>query len=161
MEFEKVLLSRKSCRSYQDKPVEAEKLEQIAAAGAQAPLGLPSACKPMLTIITDPAILTELQEIYQAPALIVVSCPPSPALGIAEMNAACVVEMMSLMATNLELGNIYLYAVIMELQGKPELLQKLSLPEGYTPLAALGVGYGTEKPEICKELVQTLDVVRL
>ena len=161
MDFLEVLLSRKSCRSYQNTPVEEDKLVQIAAAGSLAPLGLPSMCTPELTVVTDPAILSELTEMYQAPALILVSCPASPAPGIAEMNAACVVEMMSLMATNLGLGSIYLYAVIMELQQKPELLQRLGFSEGFTPYAALGVGYGTDDVSICKDLVQKFQTKRI
>ena len=163
MELEQVLLSRKSCRSYQDKKVEAEKLDKVVTAASLAPLGLPKDGKPHLTVVTDPEKLhalgyafgPEQNIIYGAPALIVVSCPPSRP-GIPKMNAACVVEMMSLEATNLGLGNIYLYGVTAALAGNEELKKALSIPEGHTPLSALALGYGTEEVSPFKEWAPTL-----
>ena len=163
MELEQVLLSRKSCRSYQDKAVEPEKLEKVVTAASLAPLGLPRDGKPHLTVVTDPEKLHALgytfgpdrDIIYGAPALIIVSCPPSRP-GIPEMNAACVVEMMSLEATGLGLGNIYLYGVTAALAENEELKRALSIPEGHTPLSALALGYGTEEVAPCKEWAPVL-----
>jgi len=161
MELEKVLLSRKSCRKFTDKAVEAEKLEKVVIAGSLAPLGLPKMCTPALTVVTDKEALAGLQGTYNAPALIIVSCPPSPAPGIADQNAACVVEMMSLMATDLGLGNIYLYGVTAGLQKDEEMKKQLGIAENFTPLAALAVGYGEEEIAVCKELVHKLPVNRI
>lgn len=155
MELLKVLLNRKSCRSYTDRPVEEEKLEKVITAASLAPLGLPRDGRPHLTVVTDKDALKELgglfgsdnDIIYGAPALIIVSCPPS-APGIPEMNAACVVEIMSLMATDLGLGNIYLYGVTAALQKNEEMKKKLAIPENHTPLSALALGYSSE--EICR-----------
>ena len=168
MELTKVLLSRKSCRSYTDRPVEEEKLEKVITAASLAPLGLPRDGRPHLTVVTDKALLKELGAgfgpdndiIYGAPALIVVSCPPSAA-GIPEMNAACVIEMMSLEATDLGLGNIYLYGVTAALQKNEALKEKLAIPAGHTPLSALAVGYGTEDVTECKDWAQVLTVNRI
>ena len=93
--------------------------------------------------------------IYGAPALIVVSCPPSRP-GIPEMNAACVVEMMALTATDLGLGNIYLYGVTAALAQNEEWKRRLGIPEGHTPLSALAVGYAAGEAEVCKEWKATL-----
>lgn len=161
MELEKVLLSRKSCRAYLDKAVEAEKLEKVVTSASLAPLGLPKMCTPMLTVVTDKDVLAELNGIYGAPALIVVSCPPAPAPGIADQNAACVVEMMSLMATDLGLGNIYLYGVCANMKGDEEMKKKLGIPEKFTPLAALAVGYGVEDVAVCKEFAPKLEITRV
>ena len=161
MEFEKVLLSRKSCRKFTDKPVEEEKLEKVVVAASLAPLGLPKMCTPVLTVVTDKDALAGLKGIYDAPAVIIVSCPPSPAPGIGDQNAGCVVEMMALMATSLGLGNIYLYGVTKNLQDDAEMLKKLAIPEGYTPLAALALGYGEEDVDICKEFAGKLNVTRI
>ena len=163
MELKQVLLSRKSCRSYTEKKVEKEKLEAVVTAGSLAPLGLPMDGKLHLTVVTDPAMLKTLnglfgperEVIYNAPALILVSCPSS-APGIPEMNSACVVEMMSLMATDLGLGNIYLYGVCAGVKQNPELLKALAIPEGYAPFSALALGYGSEGVAPCKEFVPTL-----
>lgn len=163
MELEKVLLSRKSCRSYQDKSVDNDLLEKVVTAASLAPLGLPRDGKPHLTVVTDKEMLNVLGHqfgpdndiIYGAPALIIVSCPPSRP-GIPQMNAACVVEMMSLMATDLRLGNIYLYGVTAGLASNEELKAKLAIPENHTPLSALALGWGTEDVAVCKEFAQTL-----
>jgi len=160
MELEKVLLSRKSCRAYLDKAVEAEKLEKVITSASLAPLGLPKMCTPMLTLVTDKTLLEQFNGTYGAPALIIVSCPPSPAPGIADQNAACVVEMMSLMATDMGLGNIYLYGVTAGLQKNEELKTKLAIPEKFTPLAALAVGYGVEDVAVCKEFAPKLEITR-
>ena len=161
MDFEKVLLSRKSCRKFTDKPVEEEKLEKVVVSASLAPLGLPKMCTPVLTVVTDKDALAGLKGIYDAPAVIIVSCPPSPAPGIGDQNAGCVVEMMALMATSLGLGNIYLYGVTANLQKDEEMLKKLSIPEGYTPLAALALGYGEEDVAVCKEFAGKLNVTRI
>ena len=163
MELEQVLLSRKSCRSYQEKAVEPDKLNRVVTAASLSPLGVPSDGRPHLTVVTDQELLKTLGAgfgpdrdiIYGAPALILVSCPPSRP-GIPEMNAACVVEMMALEATNLGLGNIYLYGVTAALSKNEELMKRLSIPEGYTPLSALALGYGTEDVAICKKWKETL-----
>ena len=160
MELEKVLLSRKSCRAYLDKAVEEEKLERVITSASLAPLGLPKMCTPMLTLVTDKAALEELGGVYGAPALIIVSCPPSPAPGLADQNAACVVEMMSLVATEEGLGNIYLYGAPITLQQKAELKEKMGIPENFTPLAALAVGYGTEDVAVCKEFAPKLELTK-
>jgi len=168
MELKEVLLRRKSCRAYEARPVETEKLNQVITAASLAPLGLPRDGKPHLTVITDPAALKMLggafgpdnDIIYGAPALIVVSCPSSRP-GIAEMNAACVVEMMSLAATDLGLGNIYLYGVTAALAQNGELKARLGIPEGHPPLSALAVGYSVEPIEVCKEWKATLEENRV
>ena len=161
MDFEKVLLSRKSCRKFADKAVESDKLEKVVVSASLAPLGLPRMCTPALTVVTDKDALAGLKGIYDAPAVIIVSCPTSPAPGIGDQNAACVVEIMSLMATSLGLGNIYLYGVTANLQKDEEMLAKLAIPQGYTPLAALALGYGEEAVDICKEFTGKLTVNRI
>ena len=60
MELKEVLLRRKSCRAYEERPVEKEKLNEVVTAGSLAPLGLPRDGKPHLTVVTDPAALKML-----------------------------------------------------------------------------------------------------
>lgn len=168
MELEKVLLSRKSCREYKDMPVEKEKLDKVICSASLAPLGLPRDGKPHITAVTDKEMLKTLGAlfgpdkdiIYGAPALIIVSCPPSME-GVPQMNAACVVEMMSLMATDLGLGNIYLYGVTAAVAKSRELMKKLAIPENYTPLSALALGYGKEDVAVCKEFKPILTENRI
>ncbi|MBQ6593160.1 MAG: nitroreductase family protein [Solobacterium sp.] len=164
MEFKETMLSRKSCREFTDQAVEAEKLEKVITAASMAPLGMPKAGKPHLTVVTRRETLKTLgglagpergDIIYGAPVLIIVSCPVT-APGLAEMNAACVVEMMSLAATDLGLGNIYLYGVTAALQHNDALKAELGIPENCIPLSALALGYGTEHVTVCKAFTKTL-----
>ena len=165
MELRKTMLNRKSCRAYTQQPVEKDKLEQVITSASLAPLGMPKMGRPHLTVVTDKAVLEKLGAqggpergdiIYGAPALIIVSCPVT-APGLAEMNAACVVEMMALQATDLGLGNIYLYGVTAMMQKNEELKAELHIPEGFVPLSALALGYGEEPVAVCKEFVPVLE----
>lgn len=168
MEFEQVMMSRKSCRSYLEKEVEEEKIEKVVTAGSLAPLGRIGDGRPHVTVVTDKEVLKKLgglsggerDLIYKAPVLAIVSCPSSWA-GIPEMNAACVVEMMSLEATNLGLGNIYLYRVTAVLAKNREFSRQLGIPENYTPLSALAFGYGTEDVSVCKKFEKVLEENRI
>lgn len=163
MELEKVMLSRKSCREYKDIQVEEEKLEKVVTAGSLTPLGLPKMCTPVLTVVTDKEVLKTLEGIYDAPALIIVSCPPAPEFtpGLDHQNAGCVVEMMALQATELGLGNIYLYGVTSKIASDSEKMKAMGIPEGYYPLAALAVGYGVEDVSVCKEFAPKLKVNKI
>ena len=134
-----------------------------------APLGMPKAGRPHLTIVTNKEMLKTLGAqagpehgdiIYGAPVLIIVSCPMT-APGLAEMNAACVVEMMCLEATDQCLANIYLYGVTAALQRNDALKAELGIPEGYVPLSAIALGYGTAPTEVCKEFTKILTENRI
>ena len=161
MEFEKTMLSRKSCRAFKEEPVAEELLEKVVTSASMAPLGLPKMCTPVLTVVTDKAALAKLEGHYNVPALIICSCPPIQVPGIDHQNAGCVVEMMALEATSLGLSNIYLYGVTAKLAADAELMKEFGIPDGYVPLAALGLGHGVEDVAVCKEFVPKLKVNRI
>lgn len=165
MELFDDMLTRKSVRSYTDQQISEEQLQKILIAASLAPVGKGKSGRPHLTIVQDPQLLKELggqagperNVIYGAPTLIIVSHPKvEDAPGIAAMNVACVMENMTLAATDLGLGSIYLYGSMRMLSRNPELMQRLGIPEGNEPLSALGVGYGTEAPAVCKEMKKVL-----
>ena len=55
---------------------------------------------------------------------------------------ACAVDHMALAASNLGLGNCYLYGFIRDMvQENAPQLDVLNLAEGYVPAAALAIGY--------------------
>ena len=169
MELFTTLLSRKSHRSYTEDQINEEQLDKILVAGSLAPFGLPSAGLPQLTVIQNKKILKALGRlfgpendiIYGAPTLILVSSPEMPMAGVEYATAGCVIENMALAATDLGLGSIFLWGVAIGLSNAPELLEKLDLPEGYRPIAALAVGVGTEVVAKCKELKHKLEVKRI
>ena len=60
---------------------------------------------------------------------------------IAFANAACMVENMSLMATDLGLGHVYIYGMLRVLENNPEFAKSLELPEGFRPISGIVLGY--------------------
>ena len=59
-------------------------------------------------------------------------------------NVACAIENMTLCATSLGLGSVYLWGFLKKLRKHPEVVAVLGLPEGYTVLSALAVGPAPE-----------------
>lgn len=63
----KNLISRKSCNSYQDKHVEKELIEEIVAAGLNAPSGM-NMQTPRFVVVTDDAVVKKLSDLNAAVA---------------------------------------------------------------------------------------------
>jgi len=164
----KNILSRRSIRSYETKPVEKNKLSIILECGQYAPSGMNS--QPWhFTVITNRQVMDKISEENRrvmlqspvervrqraqdpkydsfkgAPMVIIVSgaidaYDPTP-------SCANAVENMAIAAQSLGLGSCYLGSFKMAME-KPEgafLLKELRIPEGYKPLYALILGYGNE-----------------
>lgn len=155
METLKAISLRQSTRKYTNEQIKEEDLNVILEAGCAAPVGHGQYKSLHLTVIQNPELLKEISEnsakffnregvdvIYNVPTLILVSSTVHeqlPAIGLA--NASCIIQNMSLAATDLGLGNVYFLGPVVPLSKNPELVQKLNLPEGFVPTAALGVGY--------------------
>lgn len=75
---------------------------------------------------------------YGAPVLIVLSAPDE---GFSAANTACAVTNMGIVATELGLGTCYLAGFLMAFTAKPELLQKIGVPEGFKPQCGMILGY--------------------
>jgi nitroreductase len=153
---------RKSIRSYLDKPVDKADLEKIVEAGKTAPC----AGAISITVITDANYISEInsatysfmqnsgvefmvkrssipgyQPLYGAPALIVISSDPERGTA----NVATAAATMIIAATDLGLGSCYVGSPTRVLQAGSELAGKLNLPDGFTPLAGVLLGY-TDDP---------------
>ncbi len=153
MELLQTLKTRKSCRKYLEKQITNEDLEKIILAGNTAPVGMSRYSKIQMTVIQNPEMLkrisTECAEswngktfdpIYAAPTLIIVSeAPEKEDAHIA--NVACIIENMHLMATDLELGSIYLWGFIQHLKKNDTLKQDLGINPEFVPISALAIGY--------------------
>ncbi len=169
MELFDVMLSRKSVREYTQEQISEEQLDKILISASLAPLGVPKDGKPHLTVVQDKELLKVLGAqwgadkdiMYGAPTLIIISHGESRMAGIAEMNTACVLENMTLAATDLGLASIYLYGVTMALGKNQELCDKMGIPEGMKPMSALAVGYGKTPVAKCKDMKQILSCNRV
>ena len=162
------ILSRRSIRSYEAKPVEREKIDLILQCGQFAPSGMNR--QPWhFTVVTNRKLLDEISNANReillrspdegtrfraqdpnfdsfrgAPMAIIVSGDPSGRNTMGDCANA--IENMALAATALGLGSCYLasFKLAMEQPEGAFLLEKLMIPQGYIPMFALSLGYGNE-----------------
>lgn len=146
METLKTITSRHSVRTYTGEPLPEACLEKILLAANAAPVGMGRYDQMHLTVVSNKEFLKETDKAaaafmhregahptYGAPTLIFIS-------GKDAASAAMVAHSMALAATDLGIGVCYLWGVTATVSNTPELLAKLSLPEGHELLAAVGVG---------------------
>jgi nitroreductase len=172
MEMIKTIAMRKSTRSYKAEQISDEALNLILTAGCAAPVGMAAYNTVHLTVIQNSELLEKITEaaakafgnpnakpFYGAPTIVIVSAKPNekaPNVGIA--NAACIIENMSLAATDLGLGSVYLMGFLVSFSADKELLKELNLPEGFVPVSGIALGYPTEPITVEKELKQTISL---
>lgn len=158
METMKAISLRKTTRSYTAEQIKDEDLTTILDAGCAAPVGMGAYDSLQLTVIQNSDLLDKITEtaakafnnpkmkpFYGAPTLIIISSKTNekaPHIGLA--NAACIIENMSLAATDLGLGSVYLMGFLVAFSADAELVKELNLPEGFAPVSAIAVGYPTE-----------------
>lgn len=155
MELSTVLTSRKSIRSFTGEPVSQEVLSQILSAANTAPVGLAKYETVHLTVVTDKALLSEIEEnaaklfkspgrsfLYNAPQLIIVSTTGTD--NVSCSNAAIVVQNMALKAVECGVGACHIWGCILALNKNPELVQKLHLPDVFAPSCSIALGLSKE-----------------
>ncbi len=166
MELIQAILSRHSLRRYQPEQITEDELNLILKAGCAAPIGMGKYEAMHITVIQNPEVLKKLSQraailrgtpefdpLYGAPTVIVISAKPYVKFPHAEYaNAACMTENMLLAATDLNIGSVYLWSSIMAIQLDSELYQYLDLPDGFSPVSSLALGYGVSPQSKQKEL---------
>lgn len=147
------IFSRTSTRDFLPDEVPAEELNQILLAAMAAPVARGRYDTLNLTVLTDEGILNEIASaedysgtrprspLYGANTLIIVSSILSEKATIEYSNVGCIMQTMALAARELEVASIYLWTCIASLSKHPDIVLKLNLPEGFTPISALGIGY--------------------
>lgn len=136
MELMDLLQSRRAFREYDDQPLTSEELQPILLAAETSPVGLGKYRNHRLTVIQDPKVLKQIQNIYQAPTLIVVSSPDPGQLEF--IDAGIIVHNMELAAENEGLAANYNMASLAS-------LPKTVIPAGMTPCFAITLGHTKEK----------------
>ncbi len=157
METLQTIELRKSTRSYKEEQVSEDSLEKVLHAGCTAPIGGAQYDKLHITVIQDAALLEKMTSVtakvfdkpnmkpfYGAPTVILVSAAKRETPNVEYADAACIVENMHLAATDLGLGSVYLWGFLTAVTTDEELLKEFKLPEGFTPVSALALGYPTE-----------------
>lgn len=172
MEMMKSIAMRKSTRSYKAEQISDESLNIILNAGCAAPVGMGAYNTVHLTVIQNSDLLDKITKatanvfgnpnmkpFYGAPTLVIVSGKPNEKAPNVEIaNAACIIENMALVATDIGLGSVYLWGFLASFDADKELLKELNLPEGFAPVSAIALGYPTDQLTKEKELKQTITI---
>lgn len=163
-EVVETIMARRSIRAYKDTPVEKEKLQVIAECGINAPSGMNQ--QPWeVRIVNDSTYINGINVVFteanpkaaedpgfknmfrNAPAVIFVAAPSD---GSGNLDCGMLGENMMLAAQSLGLGTCCLGGCISFINSYPEAgpyLEKLMIPDDYTLLYAIAVGYPDEAPE--------------
>lgn len=162
-----VIKNRRSVRAYKDEQIEDEQIEQILEAAIMAPTARGEA--PWhFTVVQNKEILADINDsvlnilsnsgdefleaiaesgvnvMHNAPTVVFVSAKSDATNMQADCSAA--IENMLLAAEGLDIGSCWLGLVAIYFSVE-ENLKKLHIPEGYTPLYAVALGYKLEPNE--------------
>ena len=160
MDALKALEVRKSVRSYQQRPVEAGKLDTLLKAANNAP----KAGEFHITVVLNPEMLSEIndkalaimkssgneflmqraalpgyQPLYGAPVLLIFSAPDANHYSKANVSNAATCAIIA--ATAMDLGSCYVVTPTMPLNEDAALARKVGVPEGLKPMCGVLVGY--------------------
>ena len=157
METLKAMTLRQSVRAYTKEQISNAALESILQAAYASPVARGKYEDLILTVVQNEVLLERIREVaagcmddpsanptYSAPTLIIVSTrlnEENEITPIACSNAGCIVENMTLAATDLGLGSVLLFGFIRAMNMQSLLGPMLNLPKGYAPVAGLGVGH--------------------
>ena len=154
MEWNELMLTRKSCREYVDEQITTAQLKALLQAACASPVARGKFEQLQLTVVQDKELLELIDKAAKAaygdesfsctrgaPTVIVVSVQEVDGQIAPNMiaSAGCVVQNMHLAATDLGLGSVYLGS-IQSVTGSLEVLYKMKLQDGFWPVAALAVG---------------------
>ncbi|MGI6216953.1 MAG: nitroreductase family protein [Coriobacteriales bacterium] len=158
MEVEEAIRKRRSTRKYTDQQVSEEDVRKIVNAAQLAPIAGADYSMSHITVVRDQALLDEIREacmmhkkdgtpvdpLYGVKTLILLSATGPSDDYIEYCNVACAIENMTIEATSLGLGSVYLWGYLKKLRKHPEVIAKLNLPAGYTILSSIGIGYAAD-----------------
>ena len=154
MEWNEVLLSRKSTRAYSGERATAEETEQILRAAMAAPVACREYERYHFTLVENPALLHEIEEQYKtgahpfygAPSVLLISARMLGTEHDDSIHASvgCIAQNASLACTQLGLGSCLVWCAVRTLRKNEALIKKLSVPEGFMPVGSVCFGR-TEK----------------
>jgi nitroreductase len=142
-----VIMSRRSIRSYKPEQIKDEELDTILKCGINAPSAMNSQSWE-IRVIQNPEILKKIEgSFHNAPTLIIIASATdnffSPVdCGLLGQNILLAAE--SLNIGTCVVGNITRFLNSPE---GAEVVKIFELPEGYTPLYGIAMGYKNENPE--------------
>lgn len=154
------IFSRKSTRAYKSEQISEEALETIIKAGCAAPIGMGRYDTLHITVVQNEEILTKIYKEaeesmfklvgirknmdYGAKTMIVVSSMPAYREGMDAANVGIVIENMVIAATDLGIDSVILGGPMPAIEESGELKQLLGIPDGFTPILGVALGYAVE-----------------
>ena len=146
------LFNRKSVKSYNGEKISDELLDKIILAANASPVGMGRYDNMHLTVIQNKDMINLIDAeaakffgnpsshpLYGAPTLVLVSTKIEKA-NVSYSNAAIMVHNMAIAATDLNVGSCYIWGAVAALNENPKLIEKLNLPEGFTPCCVIILG---------------------
>ena len=161
MEFIDVIKNRYSCHDFSDKQVEPELLEKIVNAGGIAPVGMGSYENFYMVAIAKSETVERIRQAiidnegddrtYGAQAYVLVysdAINDNPHYKTSLQTVGCLMDHMSLAATELGVDSLYLHGCFNRLaESNSTNLDFLDVPENFQVVCALGIGYAKEAHE--------------
>ncbi|MDR1495502.1 MAG: nitroreductase family protein [Clostridiales Family XIII bacterium] len=173
METLKAIETRKSTRGFLPEQISDAALDTILKAGVEAPVGMGAFDSIHFAVIQDAALLRKIsdaatknteregQDIYYgAPTVVVISSTEQPMPELAFANAGTIVENFLLAATDIGIGNVYIFGSVMGFKNDPSLSVEAGIPEGYTPVSSVALGYATEEANAIPKVERNIPVSR-
>ena len=149
------ILTRQSCRGFEDRQITEEQLEQLLVAANAAPVGRAMFENVALSVLQDKELFAGIEAamkkmapdypnphpLYNAPTGILVCVPGEPVADVNWMNAACVMENILLAATDMGLGSTFIMGAVAAMRQNPDICAAAKVPEGFVPVCMAIVGY--------------------
>ena len=148
------LLTRRSCRAYEDRQVEEEALQDILKAGVYAPTGRGTQ-SPIIVVIQDAEILAKVERLnaavmgnpdghpfYGAPTVVVVFADESSPLGVSDANLVLGNIMNGANAVGVDSCYIWRAKESFASEEGKALKAAWNIPETYEGAANIILGYG-------------------
>ena len=148
MDFLNLAKKRCSVRAYEDRPVEADKLNQILEAGRIAPTGANRQPQRLIVVTgeEDQSRLARGANTFKAPLAIIVCADHRASWkrsydrkDISDIDASIVTDHMMLEATSLDLGTCWICHF------NPEIIRnEFNIPDQVEPINILAIGYASD-----------------
>ena len=164
MQTLEAIAKRKSTRNYKPQQIPEDALEAILKAGCAAPVAMANYDSLHITVVQSQELLDRVNTItaemmfkvlgvrksmdFGAKTLIFVSSAPIHRAGTEHANVGIVVENMVLAATDLGIDSVILGAAPAAVAEDKELVKDLGIPDGFTPLLGIFLGYGAEETPV-------------
>ena len=156
------ILSRKSTRSYTGERIPDEALEAILNAAFASPVAMAQYESLHITVIESENMIKEINELtakmlfektgmkkntdFGAKTMVLVSIKPSVLSREMECaNVGIVVENMVIAATDMGIDSVILGGAPAIVSQSPDIMKKLCIPEGFSPVLGALFGYATEE----------------